>query len=202
MNLDALRTALSGDLAASNFGCAPPERIWAAAMGELPEPEVAALLEHSAACGACAAAWRVAGEMSIAAKPLPAAQPRRRWRAVGAVAAAAAILFLVYRPKPSEPVYRGETGPQIQSLLGAGPQPRSELILRWSGPAGARYSVTLATKDLRQLYRASGLVKAEAPVPETAFKDLPAGAELIWRVEAVLPGGARTDSPAFLLKIN
>lgn len=196
-----LGTALVGDLHGSGFGCPPPERIWAAALGELPEGEVAALLAHSTACGACAAAWQVAGEMSLEAKPLPAARRRPRWAAAGAIAAAV-LLFVFVRPKTVEPVYRGETAPQIRSLLTGDAQPRSALVLRWSGPAGARYSVTLATKDLRQLFRASGLTQTEAPVPETAFKDVARGTELIWRVEASLPGGNRTESPAFSLKLD
>jgi hypothetical protein len=197
-----LGAALTGKLESSAFGCAPHERIWAAALGELPEAEVSALLEHSTSCGACAAAWRVAGEMSLEAKALPVQRRRPRWAAAGAIAAAAAILLLVFRPKPVEPTYRGETAARIQSLLASEAQPRAGLVLRWSGPAGARYSVTLATKDLRQLFRASGLKAPEAPVPEGAFKEIAPGAELIWRVEALLPDGSRTESDAFSLKLN
>jgi hypothetical protein len=198
---DSVKDALVGDLSGNGFGCAPHERIWAAALGELPEAEVSALLAHSTSCGACAAAWRVAGEMSLEAKPLPIVRRRPRWAAAAAIAAGI-LLFVLVKPKSVEPTWRGGNTAQIQSLLGNDPQPRASLTLRWSGPAKARYSVMLATKDLRQLFRAGGLEQPEAPVPEAAFKDLAPAAELIWRVEALLPDGSRAESPAFLLKLK
>ena len=201
MKPDELLTALAGNLESSGFGCAPPERIWAAAMGELPRSEASALLDHSAACGSCAAAWRLAGELSLEARPLPLQRRRPRWAAAAAIAASI-LLLVFFRAKPVEPTYRGGNTTQIQSLLTSDAQPRTALVLRWSGPAGARYSVTLATKDLRQLFRAGGLARAEAPVPEAAFKDLPPRTELIWRVEALLPDGSRVESEAFSLNLN
>lgn len=196
-----MKDALVGDLSSNGFGCSPHERIWAAALGELPETEVSALLAHSTHCGSCAAAWRVAGEMSLAAKPLPVVRSRPRW-AVAAAVAAGILLFVVVKPKSVEPTWRGGNTTQLQSLLGNEPQPRTGLTLRWSGPADARYSVTLATKDLRELFRAGGLKQTEAPVPEAAFKGVPPNTALIWRVEALLPDGSRAESPAFSLKLN
>jgi hypothetical protein len=118
-----------------------------------------------------------------------------RWRAAAALTAVAVILLLIYRPRSP-----GTT--QIESLTGDAPQPREELVLRWSELDGARYLVTLSTKDQHQLFRANGLTKPEATVPEVALKDVPAGAELSWHVEATLAGGAKAESPAFPLKLR
>ena len=45
-------------------GCAPPARIWDAAVGDLDSAEARALVAHSISCADCAAAWRLAREVA------------------------------------------------------------------------------------------------------------------------------------------
>jgi hypothetical protein len=207
--VEALRAAMAADLS-SGADCPPSERIWAAALGELPSAEAMALLDHSGSCGACAAAFRLARELAAEAAPAPAVVPigsgwlrRARWTAVGGLAVAASLAVVVFlRARPVEPTYRGDTLAVVRSLVPDEPQPRAALILRWAGPEGARYGVTLTTKDLRKLFRASGLERPEVRVPPSALTGVEPGAELIWQVEATLADGTRSASPAFLLRLQ
>jgi tetratricopeptide (TPR) repeat protein len=85
-------------------GCATPERIWAAARGELPTDESKALLDHAALCPHCALAWRLAHEVATEAELVPdaarsAAGFWRPWRFAAAavlVLAAATSVYLLY----------------------------------------------------------------------------------------------------------
>jgi hypothetical protein len=204
--VEALRAAMAADLS-SREDCPPSERIWAAALGELPTADAMALLDHSGSCGACAAAFRLARELAAEAAPAAAVVPllprRTRWAAVAGLAVAASLaVVVVLRARPVEPVYRGEAGAVVRSLLPDEPQPRAALILRWEGPPGARYGVTLTSKDLRKLFRASGLERPEVRVPPSALTGVEPGAELIWQVEATLADGTRSASPAFLLRLR
>ena len=169
--------------------------------------EAMALLDHSGSCGACAAAFRLARELAAEAAPAPAVvhlkERGARWAAVGGLAIAASLAVVVLlRTRPVEPIWRGDAGVAVRSLLSDEPQPRAALILRWSGPPGARYGVTLTTNDLRKLFRASGLERSEVRVPPSALEGVGPGAELIWQVEVTLPDGARSASPAFLLRLQ
>ncbi len=200
----ALREGGDGDGKPAG-GCDQAARIWPAVRGELREEEVRALLDHSIGCADCAAAWRLARELSAGAGPAsPAARlfSIRRWVApIAGVALAASLLLFARAHQPqtdAAPAFRGAGDGAIQSLLPDVPQPRREgLLLRWSGPPGARYSLQVATASLDQLFRAHGLTEPQALVPAPALAGLPPGAQLVWRVEATLPDGRRVQSPAF-----
>jgi hypothetical protein len=166
-----------------------------------------ALLDHSGSCGACAAAFRLARELAAEAAPAPAVvhlkERGARWATVGGLAVAASLAVVVFlRARPVEPTYRGDSAAVVRPLVPDEPQPRAALILRWAGPSGAHYGVTLTTKDLRKLFRASGLERPEVRVPPSALTGVEPGAELIWQVEATFPDGTRSASPAFLLRLQ
>ena len=79
-----------------------------------------------------------------------------------------------------------------------GPLPRSRFLLRWAGPAEARYEVTVMSQDLDLLV---GPVETEATdllVPPESLVGFPDGSEVHWTVEAILPGG----EPAKLIEIT
>lgn len=214
--------------------CPEPERLWAGARGELAPGEVRELIEHTAACAACAESWRLAhrldaelGEADEAAVPHTAASPAvasptmaspaaaRRpmrpaawlsWQRAGVWAAAAAAMVLVVvglqlrAPQVAPPGsgYRqpGTTG--IQSLLTAGETLlRQELVLRWSGPEGARYRLWVTSDDGTLLAEARDLEAAEYRVPEAALADLPPGSRILWRVDADLVDGGSLASSTF-----
>jgi hypothetical protein len=211
--LDALRTAWAAR-APTPPGpeCPPPEAIWEAVAGNRPETEVRAMLEHSLRCPDCSALWRLArelhdaaGDLRTAAESAPVVPLRARpsrWIAVAGTLAAAAAVALVLLPRmgrqPPAPVVRGTEGPSLRADPATRVLDRSHAVLRWSGaPEGSRYTVVVSTRDLTVLYSRSGVTQAELALPPQALSTIPAGGEVIWRVEAIAPGGRRTSSEAF-----
>ncbi len=190
--------------------CPAPDAIWEAVAGGRPEAEVGAMLEHSLQCADCSALWRLARELHGAAGTLrPTAEgnvvPLRsrstRWIAMAGLAAAAAVTIVVL-PRAGQnvpaPVVRGTDGPALIADPATGKLDRAHPVLRWSGaPEGSRYTVVVSTGDLTVLYRQSGLAQTELVLPPEAISRIPAGGEVLWRVEAISPGGRHTSSEAF-----
>jgi hypothetical protein len=193
-------------------GCPEPERIWAAVFGELPFGELRAITDHSIRCTACSEALRVARDLKASSAPATEASltkrpAQTRWLIGLALAAGVASLVLVrttqQRVGDGADLERGATTSGIQSALPKTAQPKAGLVLRWSPlPHVARYSVTLATDDLRVLFQKSGVETAELAVPPTALTGLAPGAHLVWRVEATLEDGRSVESPAFPLDLD
>ncbi len=219
---ERLRRAFAADCGAPRPAeCPPPERIWRAARGELGPRDVRDVVEHLAACGECAQAWRLAraleeeaGEES--AEPAPAAGGRPILRPGPWVVAAAAVLALfaaglwwsgrpgeARRPAPA-PVYRQGAEVTIRSEVPADEAlPRDHAGLAWSGaPDGSSYDLSVSTEDLRTLDQAEDLEKAHYTVPEKVFDGLAPGTRVLWRVEAHLPDGRTVASPTFVTAIE
>ena len=135
----------------------------------------------------------------------PTLAPPRRWMpwvVVGFAAAATVALVPVLVPSREIPTYRGANDVTLASLLSATPLPRDKFLLRWSGqPEGAHAHLTVATRDLRILYSAD-LTGAEHVVPAAALTEVPAGAELVFSVEAILPDGRRLQSAFFPARVQ
>lgn len=176
--------------------CPASERIWAAVTGALPESDVTEIVDHTAECGECAEAWRLALGME---REEPVAGVRRPLRWLGAavgvgVAAAAALVLLVRQPEREH--FREGGAPRIVSLS-PGVQPRATIDLRWSAVPGAeRYTVTVMTPELVLVHRSDGLTTPEIHLqPGT----LSAG-RFLWSVRVFLSDGRVVDSEAFSLE--
>jgi hypothetical protein len=193
--------------------CASPEELWSAVRGELPARRAAGVLGHAAACARCGEALRLAREIAAGAPPDAAplragpAPLRLRWP-VFALAAAAGLLVAVPLlrspgPPPAPAALRGQGSAELVPLLPEGAIPRRRALLRWS-PAGegARYTVTVATRDLTPLFTASNLAATELLVPEEALSAVPPGGEILWTVEARLADGRRAGPPAFVSRVE
>jgi hypothetical protein len=101
------------------------------------------------------------------------------------------------------PAYRAQPGESITSLVPEGTVlPRARCLLRWSGPAGARYDLLVATSDMRPLVRVPRLEASEYLVAAGALAALPAGTRLLWQVEADLPDGSRLPSRTFAFMLD
>lgn len=196
--------------------CSPPDAIWEAVAGNRPEDEVRAMLAHSLVCEDCSALWRLARELGSAgqdvaavrpAEVIPLARPARpRWLVGAGALAAAAVLVLLLVPKggPREtsPVLRGADDAGLRAEASAATLDRQRAVLRWTGaPEGSRYSVVVSTRDLTVLYRKSGLTVPELAIPVEALSGVPPGSEIVWRVEAIAPGGHRLASGAYLSRV-
>jgi hypothetical protein len=116
-----------------------------------------------------------------------------------AVALGAGV-WLARAPQPIDAPFRGGDAPVIRSLSDDGEAlPREDFRLRWSpGPEGSRYDVRVTTESLEVVADAQRLAEPSFLVPESALVKLPAGGRVLWRVEALLPGGERVASPTFV----
>lgn len=148
----------------------------------------------------------------------PAAPGRPRWAGLtrwGAVAAAAVVALLAaavwLTPDrwplgvDEPPVYRqAEDAEAIRSLVPAEePLPRDEAVLAWAGgPEGSTFDLLVSTEELEPVAEASGLEEPRYRIPPEDLADLPPGAEILWRVEAVGPDGRRVRSPTFVVPIE
>lgn len=189
--------------------CPTPETIWDAVHGALPAAEIRPVVEHLAACPACALEWRLArelggpaGEEAPAAAGISRRQPR--WRrflpvaaAAGLVLAAAAGLlrFSPHGPAPD----RGQPGvaaarlaPAATTLL------RTNPVLRWApGVPGASYDVNVTTADGAPVGRAEDLTEPRYRLPAASLAPLPARTRLLATLTVHGPDGsvsARTDA--------
>lgn len=185
----------------SRQDCPAPERVWAAARGELSRDACLAVLDHTSACAECALAWRLARELSTA----PARTARGPWaqRARWLVAAAALVIALAgldaLRQPRTPPVYRAaEDGAVASRLERDAPLPIDEFRLAWTpGPEGARYDVRIADAGLTVVHRALGLTAAEVIVPKDALRSFGDGDRVLWQVDTILPDGRRVPSETF-----
>lgn len=212
MTSDAeLREAFAGttEVTGDGSGCPSAEHLWASAREELrPAGEGArsqAVLLHLAACGSCAAAWRLAREMRSTGMPASAGRP-------GLLLALAASLVLVIgtaalllpRMAPQgEPSLRApgvaipRPTPTVETI------PRSDPVLRWTpGPEGTLYEVQVTDEDLDLLGRGWRLQDPEFRIDPAALADLPEGASVLWRVTARLPDGREVASPTFTTPVR
>lgn len=200
--------------AAAPDTCPEPGLIYEAVSGKLPPGELRDVVEHVATCPECAEAWRLAAafeEEAGAAIPAPAARPFPRLVAVAAtvfVALLAVGVWWTSSRAPEAPVFRAAGEGEIVSLLPEGRAlDRSEPVLRWEvappgAPEGMTYDVVVTTADLDAVAEASELVEPRYELPAEALANLPAGTELLWRVEGTTPEGRRITSPTFVTPLE
>jgi hypothetical protein len=202
----ALREAFTAlaEHSAPRADCPDPERLLAVQRGGAPGAEAAAVVGHLAGCPSCSEAWRLARELPVFVEAAPAAGARWWGGWMRAGLAASIVAAAVAGLRPSAPVYREGAARPIRSLIAEDRAlPRSAFVLRWTGGApGSRYDVDVATEDLAVLHRARGLEKAELTVPEAALAALPAGARVLWRVEAQAPDGTRASGMTFVTRVR
>lgn len=203
--------ATAGDAA----GCPAADRVWAAAHGELGPAETREVVDHVAACPACAEAWRLARhlgaeEARTAAAPADLSRARsarnaRPWALAAVAAALVAVLGIGFQqlrtPPPAE--LRGGDGAAFRSLVADGATlPRERFELAWEPVAGAvEYDLRLTTAELAPVASRRGLEEPRYVVPAERLAGLDGGSRLYWQVEAVLEDGGRVVSPAWEVTI-
>ncbi len=184
-----------------------PDRLWAAVAGELTPEERQQLVEQTAGSPELAEDWRlvehVYRESGEAGEVVPMRAPAARrygWLAAAAAVVAAVGLWQVPRwLEPDPPVFREPPKEAIRSLIPEDESlPRERCVLRWSGPEGAVYDLSVTTEELEPVASVRGLDLAEYQVPAEDLRQLPAGSRLLWRVEAAAPGGRRSSATFFL----
>ena len=203
--------------------CPDPQRLWAAATGELRAWSRRQVVDHTSTCAACAEAWRLARELAPEPVAYAASEPWSSrigsllglpwsWNVATLAGAAAAVVLSVAvtslyfgpssRSRPGE--YRDPGRAPLRSLLPEGQAlSRENALLRWSaGQPGSRYHVTVTAEDLRPIAAVRDLEVAQFPIPAERLSALPAGAKLLWQVEARLPDGGRVRSDTFVVRLQ
>jgi hypothetical protein len=187
--------------------CPPSERLLAAVAGELPPAELRDLVEHVAACPACAEDWRLAAALEKPAGEAPEAAyspverielpPIRHAKAWWTAAAAAVVLLAVgllpwlhdNRLHDERSALRGgQAKPafQVPDVL-----PRESCVLRWTAVAGATYDVEVYTLHDDILDRVTGLTETRYQVPPARLAKIPAATVLYCQLTVHRPGGGR-----------
>jgi hypothetical protein len=185
--------------------CPPADRIWLAVRGELPPDELRELLDHVSACPACAEDWRIAmafeeESRATRADPVPLSPSRSRnfrvWIVAAAMILAAVVGLRLHQPAPE--VHDRGDGTAVESLVAKdASRPRDSFLLSWKPVPGATsYQLSVSTSGLTQLFQVETPLTSYQ-VPETALKDVPAGAAVNWQVIPVLPDGSHPQEPSF-----
>jgi hypothetical protein len=182
-------------------------RIFDAVHGELSAEERAAIVDASIDDADAAEVWRLAMELRLPQEATHASARHAPWRWL-AVAAAVALTVglgwqIGWKRGADAPIYRGVDERTIGSLLPADSAvPRQAPVLRWTPIEGARYRIRVLTADLEPLDEASDLAVAEYALPPEVAARVPAGATVLWQVEADVPGEATVVSPTFATRLQ
>ena len=210
--------------------CPEPDVLWASTRGELDPAENRRVIEHTGRCPSCAEDWRLARHLGRDAGgreaegsvvPLAGAADGRRettlGHSMGRLALAASVLLAVAVVALWIPQTRlgddpgsirsgrgaGADGPRIEALTPEDrPLSRDEPVLRWRGPEGARYDLTVTVPRTGAVHRAPRLEGTEHRLPAGVIAALPPGTRLDWQVKATLPDGDELLSPTYLVRLE
>jgi len=197
--------------------CPAQAEIWAGVHGELSSARLREVVEHLATCSPCAEAWRVAvilerpegalGEEGAPAKVAAdtsaagrAPHHRPSWRLYGTLAAAAAVFAVVLgvhglRHGEAPPAVTAQRGGPAEPHTATRWLPRDGALMRWSGPPGATYDLSVELVDEQGTSRPvpiaapHGLTATEYTLAARDLAHLPAGARLQAALTAHLPDG-------------
>ncbi len=147
------------------------------------------------------------GEVVPFRRAVPPPPRRVRYRALTAIAALLAVTIgfgLWSRMHAPAPELRG-AGSSLSATIADGAHlPREAFRLTWKPlpEAGTRYTVRVTTEDLRLVVEARHLETASYQVPADRLAAFPAGARLLWQVEAKSADGRTVSSPAYAVEID
>lgn len=189
--------------------CPPSDRIWLAVRGELPPDGLREVVDHVAACPACAEDWRIAMVFEEEARAAGSASPERirptrrgiahyrAWMAVAATILVAVVGLRLHQPgpRPQEPVFRSGQTQAVEMLVPDGaPVSRRSCALTWKAtPDAASYRLRVTDAALNTLYE-DGVAATAYTVPESALAGLAPGTKLYWAVTPVSRDGAEMQS--------
>jgi hypothetical protein len=187
------------------------ERIFDALHGDMGPEERHAVVEQLLTNPAAAESWRLAREIS----PEPVAdasgdrapdskRPAWQWISVAAAVVLAAGIGWQLAPwrGADEPAYRGTESRVITSALPQGGDiSRARPVLRWNGIDGARYRVRVLTADLQLLEESPEASATEHSISPETLARIPAAAQILWQVDARIPGEVVVTSPTFTNRV-
>ena len=189
------------------------ERIFDALHGDMSPAERHAVIEQLVTNPAAAAAWRLAREMApdtAQASALDRASEERRrsvrWKWLSVAAAAVLAIGLGWQLMLSRgadaPTYRSVESRAITSALEPGADlSRARPVLRWTGIDGARYRVRVLTADLQVLEESPETSAREYTLNQETLARIPPGTQILWQVEAQIPGEVVITSSTFSIRV-
>jgi hypothetical protein len=165
MTDDDLRKAFAEARGAAPAEPLDPDRIWAAAKGQLSPAETAEVLDRVALDPTAALAWRLARELPDEPAAARVANTTR-WFLGGALAVVAAVVVGLgvwsTRPPEVDPgIYRGARG-DVPTLAPVHVAPGAPAHLAWTAVPGAQYAVLLLDRELAEVARVDALAAPEA----------------------------------------
>lgn len=189
-----------------------PERVFDALHGDVSREERQAVVEQLLTDPAAAEAWRLAREMrpdavegAAGRAPEESTRPAKwKWMAVAAAAVLAVGLGwqLIQPREEGEPTYRSVESRAIRSALARGTElSRTQPALRWTGVDGARYRVRVLTPDLQVLEESAESSAREYTLSPETLGRIPPGGQVLWQVEARIPGEGIITSPTFSIRV-
>jgi hypothetical protein len=211
-DIERLRAALAASVTGKGGPPVDAGQIFDALHGEVAPEQRQAVVDAIVSDAEAAEAWRLAMELAptpVAASEAAAQPPAAStWRWLGLAAAlvlAVGLAWQVLAPwrQVEPPVYRDIDGRAIVSRLPEGTLlSRDSPVLRWSALDGARYRIRLFTAELQPLAVARDLSAPEYTIPPDVLGRLPAGALVLWQIEADVPGAATVLSPTFTARLQ
>jgi hypothetical protein len=192
--------AISAKRAPEPEACPPSDRIWLAVRGELPPDELREIVDHIAACPACAEDWRIAMVFEEARPPVPVRY--RAWMAVAATILVAVLGYQqIYQHKSpvTPPPYRSGGGQMIESLVPENAAiPRQHFVLSWKRvPGAASYTLTITEAATLTTLHEAKVTTTTYTVPESALASLKSGAKILWAVTPVSRDGGLLQDRTF-----
>ena len=185
------------------------ERIFDALHGDMSPAERHVIIEQLVSNPAAASAWRLAREMGPDATQEsaldPAPEERRRsaqWHLLSVAAAAVLAVGIGWQLMQwrgtDAPAYRSVESRSIASALEPGSDlSRARPVLRWTGIDGARYRVRVLTADLQVLEESPETLAPEYTLDQETLARIPPATQILWQVEAHIPGEVVITSPTF-----
>jgi hypothetical protein len=198
---------------------ADAERVFTALHGDMSAEERRAVIEELVRYPDAAAVWRLARELTpeqamakMNATAAAYAAPARRWnqaRTWLSIAAAALLLItlgglwqLQSMRRTDTPAYRSAASAIASRLPPGQPLSRANPVLRWTEIADARYHVRVLTPSLDLLDEADEIREPAYRLREDVLRRIPSGGEILWQVEAIVPGRASAASPTFSVRVE
>jgi hypothetical protein len=183
------------------------ERIFEALHGDMSPDERQAVVDELLTNPAAAESWRLAREMapeSDVTAAVDRARDSRRptWHWISVAAAVLLVAGVGWQFAPwraaDEPVYRGvESRAIVSALPQGGDVSRAQPVLRWNVVEGARYRVRVLAPDLQLLEESPETAAAEYTLTPQALARIPPAGQILWQVEARIPGEVVVTSPTF-----
>jgi hypothetical protein len=189
-------------------------RIFDALHGDVSPKERQAVVEQLLTNPSAAEAWRLAREMrpdtavqgGADRAPEESTRPAKwKWMAVAAAAVLAVGLGwqLIPSSGDGEPAYRSVESRAIRSALPRDAElARAQPVLRWTGIEGARYRVRVLTPDLQLLEASAESSAREYTLSPETLGRIPPGGQILWQVEARIPGEVVITSPTFSIRVR